>query len=387
MKILQLGKFYSIFGGVEKVEWDITKGVSSRGVSCDMLCCGLRREVRNYLKGHDADKWPLKLRFNENGCCIVVPAWMKVAATMISPMLIVRLRQIRNEYDIIHVHHPDPMAALALWMSGYRGKVVLHWHSDILKQKGILKFYMPLLKWLIRRADVIVGTTPVYVANSPLLASVQDKIRVIPIGIRPVAPDADGAAAIHARYPGCRLVYSLGRLVEYKGYGYLVEAASYLPDNYHVLIGGEGPDREMLSRKIAQLGLENKVTLLGYIDSADFAAYYTACDVFTLSSIYKTEAFAIVQIEAMSCGKPVVATQIEGSGVSWVNRDGYSGINVPPMDARALADAIVRVTGNEKEYAEFCVRAREHYCEMFTSKRMIDECIKLYKSLTDETES
>jgi hypothetical protein len=74
-----------------------------------------------------------------------------------------------HEYDIIHVHHPDPMAALALFCSGYKGRVVLHWHSDILKQKVLLKFYMPLQRWLLKRAEVLVGTTPIYVKESPLL--------------------------------------------------------------------------------------------------------------------------------------------------------------------------------------------------------------------------
>jgi rhamnosyl/mannosyltransferase len=83
---------------------------------------------------------------------------------MVSPAMVSHLRMIASEYDIIHVHHPDPMAALALRLSGYQGKVVLHWHSDIVKQKKLLSLYLPLQKWLIRRADLIVGTTPVYLA-------------------------------------------------------------------------------------------------------------------------------------------------------------------------------------------------------------------------------
>ena len=77
------------------------------------------------------------------------------------------LRKHGGEYDIVHIHHPDPMAALSLRFSGFKGKVVLHWHSDILSQKGMLLLYKPLQRWLIRRADVVVGTTPVYIKSSP----------------------------------------------------------------------------------------------------------------------------------------------------------------------------------------------------------------------------
>lgn len=151
MKILELGKFYPIRGGVEKVMWDITNGVSQRGVDCDMLC---------------ACEEPQVISLNEHGRVICVRSLKKVAATMIAPAMISWLRKHRKEYDVIHIHHPDPMACLALFLSGYKGRVILHWHSDILKQKTLMKFYKPLQSWLIRRADSIVGTTPVYVAES-----------------------------------------------------------------------------------------------------------------------------------------------------------------------------------------------------------------------------
>ena len=103
--------------------------------------------------------------FSEESRIFRTKTLTKLAATMISPEMIFRLRRICSEYDIIHIHHPDPMATLALFFSGYRGKVVLHWHSDILKQKFLLRFFSPFQSWLIRRADLILGTTPVYVGG------------------------------------------------------------------------------------------------------------------------------------------------------------------------------------------------------------------------------
>ena len=229
MKILELGKFYPIRGGVEKVMWDITVGVSERGVDCDMLCACEESKV---------------IRLNEHGKVICVRSLAKVAATMISPAMVLWLRKHCKEYDIIHIHHPDPMACLALFLSGFRGRVILHWHSDILKQKTLMKFYRPLQNWLVRRADSIVGTTPVYTAESEALAKVQEKIVSIPIGVVPVKEDEKGAAAIRERFRGRKIVYSLGRLVSYKGYEYLVDAAASLDDSYVVAIGGAGPLKE-----------------------------------------------------------------------------------------------------------------------------------------------
>jgi len=400
MRVLQLGKFYPIRGGVEKVMWSLTEGLGEAGVECDMLCAKLNSDGVDFKDRHMADlgavdtesgEFPagtLVLRFNEKSRVICVPAARKLSATMLSAAMMSTLKKMLAKaeaegkpYDIIHVHHPDPMAALALRNSGFKGKVVLHWHSDIVKQKTLLKFYMPLQNWLVRRADVVVGTSPVYVAESPHLQKAQDKLACLPIGTLPLSPDPEVVARLKARFPGKKIVYSLGRLVEYKGYKYLVEAARYLPDDYQVVIGGKGPLQTELEAEALELGVNGKVTFLGWVPDEDSAAWFGACDVFALSSIMKTEAFAIVQVEAMSCGKPVVATKIPGSGVSWVNADGVSGIDVPVEDAEALADAIVKITSDAKVYAGFAERALKRYETMFTYPEMIKGCIEIYENL------
>ena len=124
--------------------------------------------------------------------------------------------------------------------------------------------------------------------------------------------------------------------------------------------------------------------LLGRIPDGELPAYYGACDVFCLSSVQKTEAFGIVQIEAMSCGKPVVSADIPHSGVSWVNRHGVSGLNVPPKDARALAEAVMAVAGDGRAYAGFAAGAERRYRETFTRGRMIDNVLEIYTRLWKE---
>lgn len=373
LKVLQLGKFYPIMGGVEKVMYDLTLGLAElpqKMVDCDMMCAADGGDRTVHLKG---DTWLI--------CC---RTWKKVAATMIAPSMITVLKKRCSGYDIIHVHHPDPMACLALYLSGYKGKVVLHWHSDIQKQKVLLQLYRPLQDWLLRRADLIVGTSPVYLTYSPYLKQVQDKTCCLPIGVDPVCPRREDVEKIQNRYPDKKIVFSLGRLVAYKGYRFLVEAARYLDDGYIVLIGGSGALDDELRSHIKTWGLEDKVKLLGRISDEDLPAYYGACKVFCLSSVQKTEAFGIVQIEAMSCGKPVVATNIPGSGVSWVNTHGQSGLNVAPGNGRELAEAIMAIAGEETVYREYSRGAEQRYLNTFTKEKMIENLLDIYYNLWKE---
>lgn len=368
--ILQLGKFYPIKGGVEKVAYDLMTGLSTNEIHCDMLCATVAGKGKT-------------IRLNPYAQLMECHSWGKAAATMIAPSMITTLRKVCPSYDIVHVHHPDPMAALALALSGYKGKVVLHWHSDIQKQKYLLKLYRPLQDWLLRRADLIVGTSPVYLDESPFLKNVQQKTVCLPIGVPPVLPEPEAVDKLRKQYGGKKIVFALGRLVAYKGFTHLVEAARFLKDDYVVLIGGTGALEQALCQQIKRLGLENKVVLLGRIPENELPTYFGACKVFCLPSVQKTEAFGIVQIEAMSCGKPVVATRIPQSGVPWVNKHGVSGLNVMPGNAGELARAIQDIADNESVYDKYSMAAKNRYWDIFTNEHMIDKCKRIYNNLWD----
>jgi len=369
MKILQVGKFYPIRGGVEKVMYDLTLGLSQRGVACDMLCATT--------EDHEGGT----IELNAFAKLFVIPTKLSLAATKLAPGMISRLRKIAKKYDIIHVHHPDPMASLALFLSGYKGKVVLHWHSDILKQKTLLRLYSPLQSWLIKRADVIVGTTPVYVEQSPFLQKYQHKIDYIPIGIPPIQSDSTNVNRIKERYAGKKIVFSLGRLVEYKGFEYLIKAANYLNDDYVVLIGGKGPLHDDLTQLIQDHNLTQKVELLGFLSDEEVPDYFKASDLFCMSSILKTEAFGIVQLEAMASGKPIVSTNIPNSGVSWVNQNEISGLTVPIEDASAIANAIQLILSNDEYYERLSLGSLNRYQSLFTLDNMVDKSLQIYNQI------
>lgn len=370
MKILHLGKFHPMKGGMERAILDIVEGLSNRGDICDLLCISTGQ--------------PENITLNKYAHIYSVSSIVRLNSVRISLSMIFVLRKLCNGYDIIHIHCPNPMACLALYLSGYSGKVVLHWHSDILTQKILLKFYRPLQSWLINRADIIIGTSPVYLEESPFLRSVKGKLKVIPLGVDRVVPRQKGVESIKKRYNGKKIVFALGRLVAYKGFRFLIDAAEYLSSEYVVVIGGNGPLYGKLLNHVVEKKLQDKVILLGTVPDGDVNDYYGACNVFCLSSIWKTEAFGMVQIEAMSCGKPVVATDIKGSGVPWVNKHGYSGINVEAENPFALASAIMEITSSETKYNIYASQALQRYNELFTKEHMLNEYRKMYASLLEK---
>lgn len=368
VRVLQLGKFHPIKGGVEKVMYTFMLGLSSRGIVCDMLCASDDDEVGT-------------TPINSRSSLIKVKTVAKKSSTMIAPQMVVMLRKICHRYDLIHIHLPDPMAVLALMFSGYKGKVIVHWHSDILKQRVLLQFFKPLQAWVLRRADLILGTSPTYVAQSRFLRHFQHKTTYLPIGVRERSPEPELVEIIRSQYPGKKIVYSMGRLVAYKGYEYLIEAASLLPDDYVVLIGGTGPLKAELQDMVRKYQLQHKVFILGFIPREVESAYYGACDVFCLSSTIKTEAYAIVQVEAMSCGRPIVATRIEGSGVPWVNEHGTSGLNVTPRSSKDIAIAVQMICEDEHLYERFSLGALHRYHKLFTLEAMTEGLVSHYRQV------
>ena len=364
MRILQLGKFYPVKGGIEKVMYDLTFGLSSKKIHCDMLCT----IEKNYQE----------IKLNDYGKIICCPYFVKFAATTFSIKLITKLRRIANSYELIHIHHPDPMACLALYLSGFKGDLILHWHADVVKQKRLMKLYKPFQTWLLKRASLIIGTSPFYINNSSFLKEFKYKTTYLPIGVDKLEPKEDKVKIIKKQFENKKIIFSLGRLVDYKGFKYLIDAARYLSDDYIVLIAGDGPNRQEFEEQIYKFKLNNRVKLLGYISDEYKENLFGACDVFCLPSIHKAEAFGIVQIEAMSIGKPIVTTKIDGSGVHWVNLNGVSGINVTVKSSIELSLAIKEILSDEETYKNYSLNAKSRFNYLFTKKEMINKCISIY---------
>ena len=369
MKILHLGKYYPPhFGGIEKVNYDLVEGLNELGYSTDEIC--FNEEFANIFEERKYKVYRAANLF-------------KLNSTPFSFSIIKILRRIHHHYDIIHIHLPNPTGAIALQLVNFKGKIVVHWHSDIIKQKILKKFYAPFQKALLKRADRIIVTSPPYLEGSDDLMEFKNKCEIIPIGIdeTELICDEQFLSILRETYRDKRIIFSVGRLIYYKGFKYLIDAAKNLPDDFLILIGGTGELYDELQNQITTNHLESRVKLLGKIPADKLACYYKLCDVYCLPSSEKSEAFGVVQLEAMSFGKPLISTNIPFSGVPWINEHGNTGLVVPPKNSEALTEAIKLILSDQKTKEKFGSMAHHKFLKEFTAEKMCQRTANLYKSL------
>jgi glycosyltransferase involved in cell wall biosynthesis len=175
-------------------------------------------------------------------------------------------------------------------------------------------------------------------------------------------------------------------LVPYKGFNVLIQAAQQLPKDSVVVIVGGGPLQQELQQAIKSAGVRDRVVLAGRLSDAALHALFERAILYCLPSTYRAEAFGVVLLEAMAYGLPIVASDIPGSGVPWVNQHGLSGLNVPVEDAKALADACNQILTSEVLRRKFSQGARQRYLAEFTEvtsiKRMLIAYDRLLAGLT-----
>lgn len=369
MKVLHIGKYYPpFFGGIEKVNFDLVESLNEAGFSADVLCFN-----------HQTEKIENEFNYNVIRASTLTSAFSSPLSLSIFKIL----RNIHNSYNIIHLHLPNPMGAVALQSVPFKGKIIVHWHSDIVKQKLLKKFYYPLQTKLLKRADSIIVTTPNYLNGSNDLLPYRNKCTIIPIGISKDEFKRNDAFKneLQTKFKNKKIVFSIGRLIYYKGFEFLIEAAKKISDDFVILIGGVGTLHEKLNAQIIKNNLQQKVILLGKIPFSNLAEYYRHADIFCLPSIEKSEAFGVVLIEAMSFGCPIISTNIPGSGVSWVNQNNTTGLVVEPKNSDALAEAIEKIGNNPEKQMEYSKNSISRYEEVFTKNKMVMKTIELYQNV------
>lgn len=371
MKVLHLAKFYPPdHGGMESIVATLAQGLGARGWKMDVLCTH-KRFFTCADPGH-ADV--SVVRAGQLGMLLSTP---------VSPALVFETRKRVAEADLLHVHLPNPMAALALRLSPMPRRMLLHWHSDVVSQQIARRMVAPLERWLLRRADLIVATSQSYAEASEQLAVFRPKVTVVPLGIghNPArAGDDLRVRGWRERIAARRIVLAIGRMTGYKGFDVLIDAARSLPEDVAVVIVGGGALLDSLTRRAAASTAGAKVLFTGPLSDVDRDALFAAADVFCLPSTSRAEAFGVALVEAMAAGKPAVASDIPGSGVGWVNA---CGLGVPPRDPLALAAGLRRLLDDRELAARLGREARQRYLNLFTAKAMIDRFDELYRELTD----
>lgn len=371
MRVLQVSKFYPpVMGGIEAVAWELTEGLRGLGLRTDVLCSDQR------LRGRRDPEGP-------GGEVCRAGRWGMLLSTSIAPAMPWHLHRLAGRSDIVHLHMPDPMAAAAFWLTRPRTKLVVHWHSDVIRQRRALRLYEPLQNWLLGRADAIIATSPPYADASEPLQAWRNKVVVVPIGIsdnrHAVRPEA--VAAIRQAYRGRHLVFALGRMTYYKGYDVLIRAAAALPEDCAVVIGGDGELLDHYKAMSIRLGLAGKVHFLGHVPDDELPSYFEACDLFCMPSTVRAEAYGVAMLEAMVMARPVVASDIPGSGVPWVNRHGETGLNVPAGRPDELAAAIRLLLDSPGLRERMGQAARQRYERDFGADRMARATIDLYRRI------
>lgn len=370
LRILEVNKaYYPHVGGIESLVKQYSEELGQYSAEVTALVC---RDDRGGTI-HDTVNGVKVIRAGSLGTYFSCP---------LSLSFIRLFRKMAKNADAVHINVPFPLADAALLLSGYKGKVAVSWHSDVVKQKKLMRFYKPFMMYLLRRADVIFTATEGHIDGSDYLSEFREKCRILPYGITPEKYLAEKRIP----YLTDRLtdkksvkVFFTGRLVYYKGADVLLKAFSMV-EGCELFIAGTGELEGKLKKYAKAHGLEKKVHFLGFLPDNELRQAYADCDIFVLPSVAKSEAFGIVQLEAMIYGKPVINTKLP-SGVPHVSIHGRTGFTVPPSSPKALAAAVNKLASDPDLREKLGRNAVERVKREFNEKDVIR---KLYGYLSEE---
>jgi glycosyltransferase involved in cell wall biosynthesis len=373
MKILHVTKFYppQYYGGIETVCKDLVDLQISHGNKVTVIC-----NSTNSKNLHIKEE-----NFKLYACSTI----LNIFSQPISLNLIFYLYKMVSRHDIIHVHFPNPIISILICIFKIKSPILIHWHSDIVKQKFILYLFRFIQNQSISKATHVIGATKAHIESSSCYSHFQTKCSVVPYYIKSsLEPNICDSVSSELntffnQHKNKKIILSVGRLVSYKGFINLINATKYLDSKYIVCIVGSGPLKKQLIKSIIKLGLEKRVFLLGKLKANDLSLLYKKCFIFCLPSVTKAEMFGVVQIEAMMFGKPVISTNILGSGVPYVNVHKETGLLVSPNNSRDIAYSINMISDNDT-YSFYSNNALEK-SKKYTSNELYITYLNLYLKL------
>ena len=372
LRVLHVGKYYPpVPGGMERV--------------LQLLCESERRSID--VRALVASTSSRTTRETVQGVDVVRAGTLaRIGSVGLSLGLISEL--YRSQADVTVIHEPNPVALVADLLTRGRGPLVVYFHSEVVRAEWKYRaFYRPFLRRVLERAARIMVASPAMRDTASQLADYRHKCVVVPYGITLASFSA--TPEVNARAQRWRLdvgpsplLLFVGRLVPYKGVDVLIRAMSHVDGRLAIV--GDGPLRGALEHQAAQAGVSDRVRFLGSLPDAEIVALYHACDAFVLPSVTRAEAFGMVQLEAMACGKPVISTSL-ASGVPWVNQHETSGLVVPPGDSAALAVAITRLMSDHDLRGRLGAGARARVEQEFTAEKMAERTVALYRTVLAES--
>jgi rhamnosyl/mannosyltransferase len=310
-----------------------------------------------------------------------VASFASVGTVGVCPTFPLWLRRLAG--DVVVLHEPNPLGFVSYLLARPRGKLVVWLHSELIPHRWFYWLYRPLARVALRRADRVIVSSPALADQAPELQPIRAKCEVIAFGIEidgwaPSDTVAGRSAELRRSYRS-PLILFVGRMVPYKGVDVLLRALVGLPAT--AVLVGNGPLLRQLRALAVRLGLADRAVFVDELDDTELTALYHACDVFVLPSVGPNEAFGIVQLEAMLCGKPVISTQLP-TGVPWVNRHNETGLVVPPGNVQALREALTRLIAEPALRVKLGEQGRRRVLAEFTAERMVSRTVALYRDVT-----
>jgi rhamnosyl/mannosyltransferase len=379
MKVLHIGKFYPpVAGGMENFLADLVEAQRRAGLDSRVICHQYKGEPLNQGK---RSSFVRRVRTFGSLCYVpVCPAFP-----------VVLYQEIKKfQPDVIHVHMPN--------FSGffippcYKGKIVVHWHSDVVfpQEKIFHRFLYQIYRLperrLLSRADAVIATSPPYLEESPALCDFQEKSVVIPLGLgdhRVFLCNESEKQKVRLQYaplaPQGRLLVTVGRLSHYKGLQHLLKAMQ--GTSSRLLIIGTGEQRLLLEKMAKELGLSKQVTFLGYVQDELMNKIVAAADMCCLPSTDRSEAFGLILLEAMALGTACLSTAIVGSGTGWANKDGLTGAVVPPASVEALHHVICAAERGALDTKELGRNARLFFEQNYRMETIETRIRELYSKI------
>ncbi len=372
-KVLHISKYYFPFrGGTEQIAQDCVNSLPPDIYEQKVFCFNDgKNDLTDSVDGVDVIR---------AGC------FAKIASQSISFSYGKLLKKTIASFDpdIIIFHYPNPFGAIYLLKYIPKTcKLVIYWHLDIVKQKLLKQLFIGQNKRLIKRADVLIATSPTYVDGSPWLSNVRDKCVVVPncINVERLRQSPEvlkKAEEIRRQNEGKIICFAVGRHTKYKGFKYLIQAAHRLDDRFQIYIAGEGEETENLK---TEAGNDKKIHFLGLVDDVNLKGYLTSMDIFCFPSITKNEAFGLALAEGMYYSKPAVTFTIPGSGVNYVCQDGEDGIEVRNRDIDKYAEALKKLADNENLRIRMGEAGKKRVEENFLDTQFKDNILRVINDL------
>ena len=384
LSICHLGKFYPPApGGIETHVQTLARAQAALGARVKVICINhanrAGRDVTWARYGatrtvEERDGEIDVTRLGRSAC---------VARLDVVPGLPHLLRDLQySDIDVLHLHMPNPTMLVAAASLRLTIPLVITHHSDVVRQRLLRWAYRPFEKLAYSRAAAIACSSAGYADGSPLLQQHVEKLELLPMGLdlsafaNPSLRAIEHARELKRQY-GEPIWLCVGRCVYYKGLSTAVNALTAVPGR--LIIVGQGPLQRDLQEQARRRGVADRVIWWGYATQDELIGAYLAAKALWFPSTHRSEAFGLVQVEAMACGCPVINTQIPGSGVTWVSRNNETGLTIPVNDPHALAAAAKRLMEDRALHARLSSAAHERAMREFNQHAMAQRSLEIYE--------